>query len=142
MLGKLARLVGVWMPPEKLLLPDPLYFWAAVESPVVIETPEYAVVPLFSSEESANRWYRENLARVKVEGGPHDGAAKEFRGGRLDTVRDLQSLFEMVRDSEYAAEHMTIDPPGPGENFPVTRTDEFLAYARERSETLYFEGKL
>lgn len=147
MLRKLVKMAGVKVPLDKLPLPDMLYFWAAAEGPSLILTSDYTVLPLFSSESSALEWHAKNLKGRTQVGGPNDGAEKEFRGVKLDTVHDLKILFGMVESSKYECTKMTIDPPQPeevaeGEDFDVTGAGVFLAYARERSEKLYWEGRL
>lgn len=46
------------------------------------------------------------------------------------------------RESGHRTNYMVVDPPGLDENFEVARFNEFLAYALERSETLFWKGRL
>lgn len=51
-------------------------------------------------------------------------------------------VFGMARESGHGTEYLVIDPPGPNADFGVAKLDEFLAYALERGETLFWKGRL
>ena len=107
--------------PGRLPLPDPLFFWATQQGPVVFENEFYSTLVLFKSPADAEEW-----RAACVDGTPED---TELQGGRVDTVEELERLFGML---PHRVGYMAVNPnPYRSAEQNVTKLGDFLDYARD-----------